>query len=155
MSWSLQLRNGDFTVGGASLGVVTHTNKLLQDIRCAILERMGTDNLHPTYGSLIEGGITPDGRVVQGVIGEVDLDLVLLEVESDLSRIIRQIQKIQLARAKADKMKYGRATLDAGEVVLDLTGIDFKQRQDHLVVTINLLTGSDEEISLTVPIETT
>lgn len=138
-------------VSGAQLGIVDRQNKLVQDIRLCLLEKMGTDNLHPSFGSLIEGGRTPDGDEVPGVIGESDLDLVILEVESEVTRIVRNYQRQQLTRAKQDKLVRGRATLDPEEVILELGGIDFQQYQDSLRVTIHVVTGTDT-VSVTLPI---
>lgn len=148
MTWSLQISNGDFTVDAAHLGTVTAQNKLLQDFRCAILEQMGTDNLHPEYGSLIDGGINAEGKVVEGVIGRTDPHEVAMLIESEVSRIARYMQRTQLARAKSDKMTYGRATLVPQEVLLSLNGIDFLQREDLLRVTIHLTAANDQTFEI-------
>lgn len=154
MSWSLRLQYGDFVVESASLGTATRQRKLLQDIRCALLERMGTDSLHPSYGSLIDGGVTPDGTEVSGVIGQADLDLALLEIESEIQRVVRDYQRKQLDRAKRDKQTYGRATLEPEEVLIELTGINFKQSQDVLKVTIGLQTATGDNFEIELPLET-
>lgn len=154
MSWSLRLQYGDFVVNNASLGVATKQQKLVQDLRCAILEKMGTDNLHPSYGSLIDGGVTPDGVETEGIIGETDLDLAMLEVESEISRIARNHQREQLERAKRDKLNLGRATLDPEEVLIEITGLDFDQVEDALkvLVTLQTATGSEFELQLDVQV---
>lgn len=155
MSWSLQLQHGDFAIGGARLGTVTGGRKLLQDIRCAILEKMGTDNLHPGYGSIIDGGITPDGAIANGVIGEADIDLAMIEVEAEINRITRDYQRQQLARAKQDKLIYGKATLDASEVLIDLQSLNFYQNQDTLFIQITYVTGIDgAPVSIDIPVGT-
>lgn len=143
MTWSLRIRNGDFVVDSAHLGTVTAQQKLLQDFRCAILEQMGTDNLHPNFGSLIDGGVNPEGEFVTGVIGEVNLDEVTLTIETEVARIARYMQRAQLARAKSDKLTYGRATLVPQEVLLSLNGIEFEQREDILGVTIFLTAANN------------
>jgi hypothetical protein len=148
MTWSLRINNGDFVVTSAHLGTVTAQQKLLQDFRCAILEQMGTDNLHPDYGSLIDGGINSSGEVVSGVIGNINIDEVTMIVESEISRIARYIQRAQLARAKSDKLTYGRATLVPQEVLLSLNGITFEQREDLLNVTIFLTAANDESFEV-------
>lgn len=148
MTWSLQITNGDFTVDAAHLGTVTAQAKLLQDFRCAILENMGTDNLHPEYGSLIDGGINPEGQIVEGVIGRTDPHEVAMLIESEVSRIARYMQRAQLARAKADKMTYGRATLVPQEVLLSLNGINFFQQEDLLRVTIHLTAANDRSFEV-------
>lgn len=153
MSWSLEISNGDFRVDTSRLGTVNAQRKLLQDFRCAILEKMGTDNLHPEFGSLIDGGITPEGVRVAGVIGETDLDLVVLEIETEITRIARSIQRAQLARAKQDKMTFGRATLDPQEVLIEVTGINFSPNLDKLQVTVNITTAEGTNIDTILPID--
>ncbi len=153
MSWSLRLSQGDFVVDGAHLGIVTRQNKLLQDIRCAILEKMGTDNLHPEYGSLIDGGRNLDGVEVEGVIGMNDFDLVALEIQSDLTRLIRAYQQQQLTRAKQDLFVYGRATLEAEEIFYQLDGIEYTPVEDSLKVTITIQTATDVSFSFDLPVD--
>lgn len=153
MSWSLELRNGDFTAGAARLGTVTRHRKLFQDLRCAVLERMGTDNLHPGYGSLIDGGRSPDGVEHPGVIGETDLQMIVLEIESEIHRISRNLQRQQLARAKQDHLTYGKPTLEPAEVLVGVSGIDFYQREDVLKVTVTVQTASDDSWAFEIPIE--
>jgi hypothetical protein len=152
MSWSLELRNGDLTVEGASLGTCTGSQKLVQDLRCHILEHMGTDSMHPTFGSTLDGGTGSDGLYNPGVIGETDLELVTLEIESELTRIIKEHQNKQLARAKQDRLVYGKATLSPGEVLYSLAGISFVQNQDVLFVVVSITTASGEDIGLEIPL---
>lgn len=148
MTWSLRIRNGDFVVDSARLETVTAQQKLLQDFRCALLEQMGTDNLHPDYGSLIDGGITSDGRVVSGIIGETDIDEVTLIIQSEVARISRYMQRAQLARAKTDRLTYGRATMVPQEVLLSLNGLNFNQFEDELKVTISITAANNETFDI-------
>src|SRR4051794_27221905 len=99
MSWSLELRGGDLAIGGASYGVVTNQAKLVQDLRCAILERMGTDPDHPGYGSLIDGGRL-NGVEQESVIATDDWDVAVLTVEGEIRRIVDLYQKMQIARSE-------------------------------------------------------
>lgn len=152
MSWSLQVSNGDLVTSGAQLATVTRESKLVQDLRLWLLEKMGTDSLHPSHGSLIDGGTLPNGAQVEGVIGKTDIDLVMLEIRQEINRIAQEYQGRQLARARQDKLTLGRATLLAGEVLLDVTDISFRQSQDHLQVIVTLLTGSGGRVDLEVPL---
>lgn len=154
MSWSLRINNGDFVVDSAHLGTVSAQQKLLQDFRCALLEQMGTDNLHPDFGSLIDGGITPDGHTVTGVIGETDPEEVTLVIETEVSRIARYMQRAQLARAKSDRLTYGRATMVPQEVLLSLNGINFLQYEDAIRVTINLTAANNKDFDIELAIST-
>lgn len=152
MSWSLELRSGDLTIGGARLGVVNGSSKLIQDLRCALLERMGTDAFHPSYGSLLDGGRTPDGVQHGGLIGETDWDAIAIQVDSEIRRIASEYQDRQLARAQADRVTYGKTTLDAGEAFLGLSDVNLVQVQDTLFVRITLQVGSGETRTLNIPL---
>lgn len=148
MSWSLQITHGDFAVEAAHLSTVTGSQKLVQDFRCAILEEMGIDNLHPDYGSLIDGGITPEGNTSNGVIGLTEPQTVKLMIESEVSRIARYIQRAQLERAKSDKLTYGRATLTPQEVLLAVNGIEITQKEDALKVIVGITAADDNSFEV-------
>lgn len=152
MSWSLQITHGDFRVDSAHLGTVTGQAKLVQDFRCALLEQMGIDNLHPDFGSLIDGGVTPDGNVSAGIIGETDLDMVALTIETEVNRIARYMQRAQLARAKSDRLTYGRATLVPQEVLLELNGVEMTMKEDviHVVIHLTSATNTNFDIGLAI-----
>lgn len=152
MSWSLQIRNGDLVTDGAKLGVVTRQAKMLQDLSHWILERMGTDSLHPAYGSLIDGGIAPSGQYVEGVIGSGDMEFAEVLVEQELRRIVGEYQQYQLARAKNDRLTSGKATLTADEVVIDINEILIVQDADELQVQVVLTTASNQSAILEVPL---
>lgn len=145
MSWSLQVRNGDLALSGASYGVVTGGNKLTQDLRCALLEHMGTDPSHPTFGSTIDGGMRSDGTYIPGVIGEGRSDLALIRIEAEIRRIVRDYQARQLERAKNDKLTYGKATLTGNEVLMNLVGISASQSLDTLNVKVQIQTARGTE----------
>jgi phage baseplate assembly protein W len=146
--WSLAIRNGDLTLGGSSYGTVTGEDKLVQDLRCFILEKRGTDDMHPTYGTTLDGGRLDDGTESPGLIGKPNTALVQLEVESELKRIINDYQARQLERAKADRMAYGKTTLHRGEVLLGVTEMKFTPVGDTLNILITLQTANDTKIDL-------
>lgn len=148
------MTHGDFAVEAAHLSTVTAQAKLVQDFRCALLEQMGTDNLHPDFGSLIDGGMTPEGVTSNGVIGETDLGMVSLIIESEINRIARYMQRAQLERAKSDRMTYGRATLVPQEVLLALRGIQMSMTEDRLKVVIGLTSASNAEFEVNLEINT-
>jgi hypothetical protein len=142
MSWSLEVRNGDLTVGNASLGVVTAEQKLVQDLRHYLLEKMGTDNLHPGYGSNLDSAIGSD------FFGEA-----ALFVESEIRRICAEYQERQIERAKADRYRYNKTTFTAGELLLQVDSVDLLQNGPTLSVNIALTTGSDRSVILSLPLE--
>lgn len=152
MSWSLELRNGDLNLSGTKLGQATGAQKLVQDLRCAILEPRGNDDMHPNFGSIIDGGIDKFGREVESVIGSSDWAFVALRVQNEIQRLSQELQQRQISRAKNDRYTYGESTLDPQEMLLALSGLQLLQVQDTLVVQVTLTTGSGREIPITVPV---
>lgn len=152
MSWSLQISHGDFSVSQSQYGVVTDTSKLVQDLRCALLEKMGTDDMHPYYGSLINGGTMPDGTVTAGVIGLLDWQQVTNTVNAEIERIASTYQAQQLNRAKDDRQTYNRVTLSPAEVLIAISNIKFLQVQDTLQVSIEIQTAAGQTISAVFPL---
>lgn len=148
MSWSLKLRNGDLALSGSSLETVSGAPKLVQDLRCWILERMGTDNLHPGFGSLFDGGVEPNGTVHTSVIGTFNEEIARLDIESDLRRILNEYQAKQVARLKVDRATYGKSTFSRGEVLVAVEGIEFTVALDTIYIVISLRTGDDSILSL-------
>lgn len=140
-------------VGGASFGTVTQQTKLVQDLRCAILERMGTDEDHPWFGSLIDGGRL-NGVDQESLIGTSDWNLAVLSIESEIRRIVDQYQKQQILRTEQDRTTYGKPTLTPGELLMGISNVQFFQAQDNLLCRITLVTGADAEIPLNIPLGT-
>lgn len=150
MSWSLRVSNGDLVLDGTKFGTVANENKLLQDFRHFILERMGTDLDHPWYGSLIDGGIKPNGQEVESIIAETNWSTIKLRIEADIRRIGTQYQRMQLERAKSDRNRYNRSTLSLGEILAAINEITFAQQADALYVNIFVQSGrgKDEVVEL-------
>jgi len=151
VSWSLQLRNGDLTIGGATLGQTTGKAKLVQDLRCALLERMGSDPLHPWFGSLLDGGRL-NGQEQPSVIATDDWSRATLAVEAEIRRVAEQYQRSQILRLENDRLTYGKPTLSPDELLMSVGDIDFFQSQDALLVPVTLITANDDELLLNVPL---
>lgn len=148
MSWSLQLQNGDLTLNQASYGTVTGEAKLVQDLRCYILEEMGTDDMHPDYGAVLNGGTLSDGTTAPGFIGLVNDDFTQLQIESELQRIIQNYQNLQLARAKDDRLVYGKTSLTRNEILMS-ADFNFSTSLDKLTVNLTLTTAANSTVDLT------
>lgn len=152
MSWSLQLRSGDLVVSGAHISQAAGISKLVQDLRCALLEPRGFDDLHPTYGSLIDGGIDEYGNYAASLIGSVDLELVALRVDSEIRRITSEHQLQQTNRASNDRIIYGESTLTNDELLRQVTNIQMTQAQDQLMVIVTLQTAPGQNITIPIPV---
>lgn len=154
MSWSLELRNGDLALGGSRLGQVTGAQKLVQDLRCKILEPRGNDDMHTSLGSTIDGGIDELGNDIASVIGIADWEYVSLRIQNEIRRITNEHQRVQLARAQDDRYRYGESTLLNTELLVDVTSIQFNQVADTLFVQVQLVTGQGDTIPVIIPIGT-
>lgn len=152
MSWSLQLRNGDLALGGTRFGQVTGSQKLIQDLRCALLEHRGHDDMHPLFGSMIDGGRNEAGIEVSSIIGTNDWERIAMRVEGEIRRIGAEHQQRQIERAKQDRYRYGESTLENSELLLSVQDVDMIQVQDTLLVKVILETGSGTQTNITIPI---
>lgn len=152
MSWSFAIRNGDLDVSNAQIGTARGAQKLVQDFRCALLESLGNDDMQPSWGSILDGGVAPDGTVVPGVVGTSDPELARLVIEGEVRRIATYIQQRQLQRIKQDRLTYSKATLTASEILVGVTGIRVVQTADELAVLVTLQTGANDLIDVAVPI---
>jgi hypothetical protein len=148
----LQIQNGDFSLGGARLGTVSAQQKLVQDLSHWFLEKMGTDSLHPGYGSLLDGGTKPNGQVVDSPIGDDSIDFVASAVEDEIRRIVAEYQQRQLQRAKDDRLRYNKTTLTPGEIIASLDDVGMELIQDKLRVTLFVTTAEGRNVTLDVPL---
>jgi len=149
MTWSLALKNGDLSLSSSNgLDVVTNEEKLVQDLRCNLLEKMGNDDMHPDFGSLLNGGTMPNGTQHNGYIGERDDDTTILGIQSEVTRVVNNYQERTLSRAKIDKLSYGKATLTHGEVLYDLNDIIVQKSLDKVNVMINFTSAANNEQTL-------
>jgi hypothetical protein len=152
MSWSLQLRNGDLALGGASLGTVMGGTKLVQDLRCALMERRGHDDAHPTFGSNIDGGRDEYGNEVPSLIGSSNWNLIALRVQTEINRICAEHQAGQLERSRNDRIHYGRSTLDPSELLVEVSSVDMFQTEDKLLAHVVLSTGNGSTTAIDIPL---
>lgn len=151
MSFSLLIEHGDLILEGTSLATVSGTRKMTQDIGCEILTPMGTDEAHPDFGSLLEGGINPEGNYVEGVIGDVDWNRVGLVVQAEIQRITNEYQRQQISRNQEDGAVYGKPTITPDELLVSVDNIELTQAEDNLLVVITITTGRGS-LKLNVPV---
>jgi|ERR1039458_2895932 hypothetical protein len=152
MSYSLAIVNGDLSFNGASMNIVQGGEKLVQDLACCVLEPMGTDNLHPTFGSTINGGINPDGSYNPGVIGQLGA-MAAMQAQGEITRIVKQYQTQQQTRFQADVAVYGKGTITADEALLGASDVSATLNQDILQVSVKLRTGLGD-VAINLPITT-
>ncbi len=111
---------------------------------------MGTDPLHPGFGSVLDGGVRQDGEIVSTIIGEVDPGLISSFVNTEINRIIKDHQEKQLGRAQEDQIRYSKTTLTDGEI-LDDADVEIFRDNDAMVIRITLISGSETH-TLSIPV---
>ena len=141
MSWSLQVSNGDLSFGGTGMNTVTAADKLVQDLSCCILEPVGTDPLHPSYGSIIDGGVDYNGNQIGGIIGGANDQVASTFVSAEIQRICQNYQQGQVARNNADLTQYGASTLSVGEALLAVENVHISTLETAMSVNVTLQTG--------------
>lgn len=146
------MKNGDLALEGANLSIVSGTAKLVQDLRCAILEARGHDPFHPEFGSIIDGGVDTNGIYSPSMIGEMDWAFVALRVKSEINRICEAQQRVQIDRDRNDRSRYGSSTLDRSEVLKSVTSINISQTQDKMMVSVKILTAANTTAIISLPV---
>ena len=134
MTWSLGLTaDGDLALGSHGFVQVSNEQKLVQDLRCELLEPKNTNKFYPNYGSKLD----------ENLIGEVitNQEDLGLQIESEIADVINRYKNRQFVRAKADKMTFGKATLTRREVLIDFSITRLEQNEGAANVEINLTTA--------------
>jgi hypothetical protein len=77
MSKSLSIASGDLSVTGRHYDTVSGKDKLMQDLRCALIEQIGDDPATPNFGSQFElilprSGLYRDALRISPIRGHVD-----------------------------------------------------------------------------------
>lgn len=154
MSYSLHVRNGDLNPAGpGGLAVVTGSQKLVQDLRHHLLEPRGHDPMHPSYGSTLDGGVTPDGRAPDEFIGSLMGRERLMMIEAEIRRILIAHQTAQMDRIRADVARYGgKHTMSSGEVLTDIERLDVVPIQDVVLARCYLRVESGGRVTLNRPV---
>ena len=152
MSKSFKITNGDLTVGpGRAFETVTRVDKLAQDLRHWVLEKIGIDPATPTYGNRLDGGII-GGESVGGFIGETNSESRALEVRSEVLDLLGRYQQMQLAKIRRETAQYGgRHSLHEDEVLHLINSVAVSTRADQIIVRVSCQTLSGKSFDLIIP----
>lgn len=153
MSKSLALVNGDLAIGpGRAFQAVTGREKLLQDLKLWILERIGADASTPSYGSRLDGG-TENGTNVGSYIGQIVSEEQMMGIRGEIIRLIENYQAMQYDKLRSETILYlGPTTLDQDEVVASIDRITTKAVGTTVLVQVTLNILSGDVIKLTLPV---
>jgi hypothetical protein len=134
MSFSLAIADGDLVQQGNRLDLVHGVDKLNQDIYLWIMERYGWDRFHVTMGSIL-----------QEFIGGVVSDSTRAEVQSEVLRVLRNYQAVQLRGIKENPQDYSTS-----ELLVAIDDIQTRVDFDTVNVTIKLRNGSGNTATINV-----
>jgi hypothetical protein len=151
MTWSLGIQSGDLNLSSRQngMGIVTGAQKTFQDIRNEIYEPMGTDPIHAEYGSLIDGGITPDGHLVESPIGNIIGAETILALEQEVQRIVQGVIKRQRERLLFEVERLnGQHYFTANELISNIESVETKQIGDVLAIRLRLRMNNGETIEI-------
>jgi len=150
MSWSLEILGGDLNLNSrtSGMGIVTGANKTYQDLRGEFLETMGNDPMHPEYGSLIDGGVTPNGDLVESQIGSIIDAGVMFSLEAEIRRVIEKFANNQHDKLLSESQvgNGGRHTFSPNEIISSVASIDAKQFGTTLAFRVALVMDRGQTI---------
>jgi hypothetical protein len=153
MSWSFHLMNGDLNTSLNGYGVVTGTQKLIQDLKNWILEPRGSDPNHIDYGSTIDGVVTPNGAFAETNIGAEINQERLMDVEAELRRVLAAYQQQQIDRGRQDAMNFGgKNTFSAGEILYKIIDVEVRAIQDTVLARISIQTDAGQILNFVQPV---
>lgn len=154
MTWSFHVKNGDLNFAGpGGFATVTGQQKLVQDLKNWLLEPRGTDPFHPDYGSVLDGGVMPDGREVVSTIGSTIDGEAQLNIEAEVRRILTSYQQIQLDRINRESVVYGgKNTFSNGEILASIQDVVITHYGDTIMAQCVIRTGSGDAISFVQPL---
>ncbi len=108
MSFDLKIVNGDLVINQGALQTVTDSEKLIQDILKICLTDVGSNPLHPSYGSFLS----------RSVIGNaLQTNVVVQIAKSQINSCLVNLQTLQQLQVKS----FQRVTAD--EQLAAITGI--------------------------------
>jgi len=149
MTWSFQVYNGDLNISGpGGFATVTGQQKLIQDLKDWLLTPRGTDPFHPDFGSSLDGGVMPDGTVIEAAIGSLITAESMTSIESEVRRVLNAYQQQQLNRIAREAPLYaGQNTFSAGEILQSVNDVNVTQVGPTLLVAVSITTGDGSALT--------
>lgn len=126
MSFSFGVKNRDIALKGSQVNIVYGVAKLEQDIGIWLKERYKSDRFHMTYGSVLDNFI---GSIIDDNTTEI--------VRSEILRVLRNYQSLQLRRLKENPQ-----LLQADEILVEVQDINVRVSYDSVIASIKFLTGN-------------
>lgn len=134
---TLRLSEGDLVLNGGSFAVISGPDKVRQDLSFALREALGVDRFHPRWGSLLDS-----------FVGEPTTSRLQARVVDEARRVVGNYRLVQQDRMEQDSREGRPSRYGSGEVIHDVTSITATQNTDRIIVKIDLLLLSGEDISI-------
>ena len=126
---TLELHDGDLRIGTSRYATISGPRKVVQDLRCALLEPVGNDRFHPSYGSQLEDFIglplSPD---------------VAFLIQQEIARVVQNYAAVQRDQIQRDLLAGLRARYTAGDVLAELVDVKVEANFDTVSATVTLRT---------------
>jgi hypothetical protein len=153
MSTSLSIVNGDLVIGsGRKFETVSGKAKLMQDLKLWVLEKIGSDPLLPTYGSILDGGKI-NGQIVDSLIGGLATQENINNIRISTIDLLDRYQSMQFEKMRGESLIYnGKNTLDADEVIDEIISVNVAQVETTIMVQVILTTLAGSTLKLTIPL---
>lgn len=138
MSYTIAIEDGDIQMKGSALGIVSGLDKLHQEMSVWMRERYGSDRFHLTYGSILDnfiGGVIDDG--------------IVAEIQSEVMRVLQNMQALQLRALKGSP-----ELLSRDELLVSVDDIEARVEYDRVAVTIRFTNGARQQGSTAVAVGT-
>lgn len=95
MSTSLKVVNGDLSIKGGRLEIVSGLDKLKQDLTLWLVEKYGDDRFHTNWGSILDNFI---GGVIQ--------ESTRVRVQTEILRVLQNYQQLQIQRFRDNPARF-------------------------------------------------
>jgi phage baseplate assembly protein W len=108
MSYDLKIINGDLVINQSNLQTVVNSEKLIQDILKILLTDVGSNQMHPSYGSFLS----------KSVVGNPMQNSVIVQIaQSQINTCLTNLQQLQTLQVKSMQQ------VSADEQLAAITGI--------------------------------
>jgi hypothetical protein len=152
MSKSFAIVNGDLVIdAGRSFGIVSGRDKLLQDLRLWVLEKLGIDPATPTYGNRLEGSANEQNY--SGFVGALMTTDNLHSIRNIVIDMLQRYQSMQFEKIRGETLRYvGKNTLDEEEILQSIDSVEVINFATTALVQVVITTLGGTGIRLTIPV---
>lgn len=122
MTYSLKVTNGDLARSGSQLDIVYGTEKLQQDLLLWLIIRLGSNQMHPNFGSILES-----------YIGSLINSNTQADVYNEIMRVLANYQAVQMASFNANPQIFSLS-----ELLVSVDSVNVSVSYDTVYSTIQV-----------------